>query len=280
MDDELVAVSMIHHFRSVLPELRVQPTMKRVRVVLAGEPVADTTAARLVWEPKRIVPSYAVPERDLTAELVAATEESSSVEHPVALGEGPPVLDPSSPFGVHTTPGQPLTVVAGSARAEGAAFRVDDPDLAGYVILDFAAFDWFEEDEPIVGHPRDPFSRIDIRRASRHVRFEIDGAALAESTRPQMLFESAFPMARYYLPREDVLVALAPGTSNTTCAYKGHATHYSAIVGGRQLANIAWSYENPLPDVIAITGLVCFYQEQLDLVVDGERVPRPRTPWS
>lgn len=274
-----MAVIMMQQWAALLPTLRMQPTMKRIRVRLGGVIVADTTAARLVWEPKRVVPSYAVPEQDLTADLTTTDTGFSVAERPVELGEGPPVLDPSSPFGAHTTPGSPLDVVTTSDRAAGAAFRAADPDLAGYVILDFAAFDWLEEDEPIIGHPRDPFSRIDIRRSSRHVRVEYEGTVLAESTRPQVLFESAFPMARYYLPLDDVLVDLRPGTWQTTCAYKGHATHYSITVAGRELANIAWSYQDPLSDAAQVKGHVCFYQERSDLVVDGERTARPRTPW-
>jgi len=274
-----MAVNLMRQFSSLLPELRVQPTTKRVRVLLDGMVVGDTTQARLVWEPKRVVPSYAVPERDLTAELVESQGPVSAAEHPVALGEVPAVLDPSTAFAAHTTSGQSLTVSTATGRAEGAAFRPDDPDLAGYVALDFAAFDWLEEDEPIVSHPRDPFSRIDIRRSSRHVRLEFGGVVLADSTRPQMLFETGFPMARYYLPREDVLVELTAGTVQTACAYKGHATHYSATLGDRQLPNIGWSYEDPLSDAAQVKGQVCFYQERLDLFVDDEPVTRPRTPW-
>ena len=275
-----MAVAMYRQLAALLPELRWQPTVKRVRVLLAGEVIADTVAARLVWEPKRVVPSYAVPERDITAELVPLGNAVVTVERPVPLGEGQLVLDPSTGFGVHTTPGEALTVLSRNAREDGAAFRAADPDLAGYVVLDFGAFDWWEEDEPIIGHPRDPFSRIDVRRSSRRIRLELHGVVLADSIRPQLLFESGFPMARYYLPREDVLVELTPGTLQTVCAYKGHAIHYSAVVGDRIVPNIAWSYENPLSDAGQVKSLVSFYQEQLDLSVDGEPVARPRTPWS
>jgi uncharacterized protein (DUF427 family) len=182
------------------------------------------------------------------------------------------------PFAVHTAGGGSLTIEAPSGS--GAGFRLEDPDLSGYVVLDFDAFDWLEEDEPIMGHARDPFHRIDVRRSSRPVRIEKDGEVLAESNRARLLFEAAFPMARYYLPKTDVRVELRPGTRQTTCAYKGHATHYHAVVGGEELRNIAWSYEKPLSDAIEVSGLVSFYQEHLDVVVDGERIERVRTPWS
>ncbi|MET0863482.1 MAG: DUF427 domain-containing protein [Nakamurella sp.] len=275
-----MAVSMNEQMMSVLPELRVQPTMKRIRVRLGDELIADTQDAVLIWEPKRVVASYAVPVADVVAALRPAADAEVPGGQEIRFGSGPPVLDPSQPFAIHTAAGRPLTIRTESAEREAAAFRPADPDLAGYVVLDFDAFQWWEEDDPIVGHPRDPFHRIDIRRSSRPVRLSHGDVVLAESTNSRMLFEGTFPMARYYLPRADVQVELLPGTANSTCAYKGHATHYSVLTGGEELSNIAWSYEDPLDDATAVKGLICFYQERLDLVVDGEPVDRVRTPWS
>lgn len=265
---------------SALPELRVQPTAKRIRVRLGEELIADTQDAVLIWEPRRIVPSYAVPVADLVAGLRAAPAAEVGEGQLAGFENTPPVLDPSQPFAIHTAPGRALTVHTEAADSEGAAFRLADDDLAGYVVLDFDAFHWWEEDEPIVGHPRDPFHRIDIRRSSRPVRLSHQGVVLAESANSKMLFEGAFPMARYYLPKADVRVELRPGTVDSTCAYKGHATHYSVLVDGEQLPDIAWSYEEPLDDATGVQGLVCFYQEKLDLMIDGEPVERVRTPWS
>lgn len=280
-DDDGMAVSMIQHMMSVLPQLRYQPSQKRVRVRLGGVDVADTTRPVLVWEPTRVVPSYAVPETDFTAHLRRASPGPAPEYRAVGFGPGgPPLLDPSVPFAVHTAGGEALTVATPSGAREAAAFRLADPDLAGYVELDFDAFEWWEEDEPIVGHARDPFHRIDVRRSSRTVRIEQAGEILAQSDRCHLLFEAAFPLARYYMPRDDVRVDLEPSAFRTTCAYKGHATHYSVQLGDRQLADIAWSYEDPLDDATAVRGLVSFYQERLDLFVDGEPVERVRTPWS
>jgi len=275
-----MAVQMLQHVMRVLPELRYQPTLKRLTVRLGPALVADTVQAMLVWEPKRVVPTYAVPQRDVSASLIPAADRSGDTVNPVALGNGPAVLDPSSGFGAHTTGGESLDVIAGSATAGNAAFRPDDPDLAGYLLLDFTAFDWWEEDEPIVSHPQDPFHRVDVRASSRLVRLEHHGVVLAESDRPHMLFEAAFPMARYYLPRQDIRVELLPSTLVTVCAYKGSATHYTAVVDGHELPDIAWSYEDPLLDATAVKGLISFYQERLDVFVDGRPVDRPRTPWS
>jgi uncharacterized protein (DUF427 family) len=276
-----MAVSMERQMWSALDQVRFQPTPKRVRVGAGDEVVSDTTRALLVWEPRRVVPSYAVPMADVAATLQAAGDAPAPDHEPLSFGpDWPTVLDPSIPFAVHTAPGDQLDVVSDDGTRPAAAFRLTDPDLGDHVVLDFEAFDWWEEDEPIVSHPRDPFHRIDVRRSSRPVRLGHDGHVLAESTRCRMLFEGAFPLVRYYMPRDDVRVELRESDHRTTCAYKGQATHYSATVGDRELDAIAWSYEDPLDDAMPVRSLVCFYQERLDLAVDGQAVERIRTPWS
>jgi len=198
-----------------LGSLRYEPIEKRIRAKNGDATVVDTTRALLVWEPKRVVPSYAVPAADIAGEVVPGGDGSAEPEQPPMLA-GRPVYDPSVPFAVHTAPGEPATV----AGAEG--FRPADPELDGYVVLDFKGFDaWYEEDERNLSHPRDPFHRIDIVHSSRHVRVEVDGETLAESSRPYLLFETSLP-ARYYLPPQDVRTKLlAPSDTSTACAYKG-----------------------------------------------------------
>jgi uncharacterized protein (DUF427 family) len=162
----------------------------------------------------------------------------------------------------------------------GAGFRLADPDLAGYIVLDFGAFDgWLEEDEPNVAHPRDPFHRIDVLPSSRHVRLELDGQVLAESSRPMLLFETMLPV-RHYLPREDVRAELVPSDTRTYCAYKGQASYWSVTVGGQAVPDIAWTYQQPLHDAAQVRDLTAFFDERVDVVVDGERRERPITPWS
>lgn len=271
---------------SQLEGLRYQPTPKRVRATIGSDAVVDTTQALLLWEPRRIVPAYAVPEGDITAALVPTPPgdgERAGMDAltPAARGGSFRVLSPGH-FRTHTTEGEELTVQAPAGEREAAAFRLADPDLAGYVELDFDAFDqWLEEDEPIVSHPRDPFHRIDVRRSSRSVVVERDGTVLAESTRPRLLFETNLPV-RTYLPREDVhLDRLVPSATRTACAYKGRTSSYWAVEReGRRPLDVAWSYEHPLPDAVEIAGLVAFFDERVDVVVDGERKERPTTPWS
>jgi uncharacterized protein (DUF427 family) len=174
------------------------------------------------------------------------------------------------PFARHSTPGDAFTLRTRDAELEAAAFRPADPDLAGLVLLDFPAFDtWYEEDEVIRGHPRDPYHRVDVRRSSRHVRVALDGQVLAETTRPSLVFETHLPV-RYYLPREDVRVELKPSDTRTICAYKGEASYWS--IPGHD--DLVWGYENPLPDAAELAGLVAFYDDKVELTVErGQLVP-------
>ena len=268
---------------SGLDELRYEPIGKRIRAILGGGTAVDSTRVVLVWEPRRVVPSYAVPAGDIRGELALAAAAAGGAEEDGAQMpalSSRPVLTPADPFAAHTADGQVVDVRALGQDRPGAGFRLADQALAGYVVLDFRAFDgWFEEDEPNVAHPRDPFHRIDVLASSRHVRLELDGQVLAESSRPVLLFETMLPV-RYYLPREDIRAELSPSSTQTYCAYKGQASYWSATVGGRVVPDIAWSYREPLHDAAQVRGLTAFFDERVDVVVDGERHERPITPWS
>jgi uncharacterized protein (DUF427 family) len=305
----------------LMPQLRFEPTAKRVRANYHGTPVVDTWRAVLLWEPQRVTPVYAVPEEDLLVPLGPA-ESIEAQAFPFALGKGGPMrLDPRTGFRHHTAEGTELTVhvprsdlpgsdLPGSAQPgsgqpgfglpgsgesgpdesgpdelrrdsalEGAAFRLADPSLADYVVLSFAAFDWLEDEEPILGHPRDPFHRVDVRLSSQHRRNDLAGVELANTRQAQLLYETMLPV-RAYVPREDVrLDVLVPSRTRTICPYKGIATYWSLpdTPGG---TDIAWSYEEPLPECSLVAGLLCFFEERLDATVDGVLQPRPITPWS
>jgi uncharacterized protein (DUF427 family) len=248
--------------RRQLGELRHEPTAKWVRALVGGHTVADSTRPVLVWEPRRFVPSYAVPLEDLRGELVPVAAEGS---------DGHLLLHPGIPFSRHSTPGESFTIRTPERDLGSAAFRPADPDLADLVVLDFAAFDtWYEEDEVIRGHPRDPYHRVDVRRSSRHVRIELDGQVLADSHRPTLVFETNL-RTRYYLPREDVKVELEPSDTTTICAYKGEASYWS--VAGHD--DLVWGYEHPLPDAAGLAGLVAFYDEKVEVTVDDAATATP-----
>lgn len=152
----------------------------------------------------------------------------------------------------------------------------------GLVRLEWDAVDaWFEEDEQIFGHPRSPYHRVDALRSSRRVRVELDGVVLGESSSPVLLFETALP-TRYYLSRTDVdMGVLEHSDTATLCPYKGRTSDYWSVrTPGGCYSDLAWSYAFPLPAVAAIAGLVAFYNEKVDLVVDGEARERPVTPFS
>jgi uncharacterized protein (DUF427 family) len=261
-----------------LETLRYEPTQKRIRATLGDRTVVDSTRALLVWEPKRVVPSYATPLDDVDATIAPAPTDTpardpDAITAPV-LGDRP-VLDPSIPFDVHSTEGERLTLRADGREA--AAFRPSDRALHDHVILDFEGFDaWYEEDERNFAHPRDPFHRIDIVHSSRHVRVEVDGTTLAESRRPCLLFEPPLPV-RYYLHPDDVRTdLLRPSDTRSACAYKGHAAYYSAPGAD----DVAWTYREPLREASEVTNYIAFFNERADIVVDGERLERPITPWS
>jgi uncharacterized protein (DUF427 family) len=147
----------------------------------------------------------------------------------------------------------------------------------GLVEIDFDAPDqWLEEDEELVGHARDPFKRIDTRRTSRHIRVSIAGEVVAETRRGVALFETHLP-TRWYIPPEDVIAELVENTGHrTTCAYKGHATHFDVAGEGA----VAWTYREPLNDAMPVKGMIAFYNERVDIEVDGELEERPSTQWS
>jgi len=135
---------------------------------------------------------------------------------------------------------------------------------------------WFEEATEVFVHARDPASRVDAIPSERHVRVELDGTLLAESRRPTALFETGLP-TRWYLPAEDVRFdVLTPSDTATRCPYKGQARFWSA----QGHADVAWSYPEPIPECPRIAGLVCFFNEHVDLTLDGEPQKRPFTPWS
>ena len=241
--------------------VRVEQAHKRVRAYLDGRLVADTLRPLLVWEVP-YYPTYYVPLTDVRADLAP----NGTDEHSPSRGEG-----------------TGYDVACGGLRADGAALRYLDsplPDLKDAVRLDFARFDWFEEDEPIFVHPRDPYSRVDILGSSRNVRVEIDGVTVADSSSPRILFETGLP-ARYYLPLPDVRMdLLTPSDTHTSCPYKGTADYWHVDVDGTEHRDIVWIYRTPLPESQKIAGLACFYNEKVDIYLDGVRQDRPHSPFS
>jgi uncharacterized protein (DUF427 family) len=242
--------------------IRLEPGAKRVRAFLGGEVVADTVRAMLVWEVP-YYPTYYFP----AADVRAALQPDGETVHSPSRGDG-----------------RTFTVRAGGREAPGAALRYENSpigELRDLVRLDWHAMDaWFEEDEEVFTHPRDPYTRVDILASSRHVRVEVDGETVAESSSPRLLFETGLPV-RYYLPKTHVrLDLLTPTETVTHCPYKGRAEWWSVRTPNAVREDLAWSYPTPLPESQKIAGLVAFYNEKVDIYVDGVRQDRPRTKFS
>lgn len=242
--------------------LRIEPSHKRVRTYLAGQLVADTLHPVLVWEGPHY-PVYYLPAADIRAELVPA----GRTQHSPTRGEA-----------------EILDVKVASATAPGAALRYPESPLAelrGLVRLDWNAMsEWLEEDEPVYTHPRDPYTRVDILAGSRHIRVEVDGVTVADSRQPRILFETGLP-PRYYVPLTDVRMnLLRPSATQTHCPYKGAASYWSVQAGERLHTDIVWIYRTPLPESQKVAGLACFYDEKVDVYLDGELQPRPKTHFS
>ena len=154
------------------------------------------------------------------------------------------------------------------------------PPLAGLIAFRWDALEeWFEEDEPAIVHARDPYHRVDVLETSRGVRIILDQDLLAETDRGRVIFETALP-PRWYLPREDVRAELIESETQTGCAYKGFASYYSLRLRDRIEQDIAWVYETPRSEVSSIAGMIAFFNERVDIELDGERQDRPLTPWS
>jgi uncharacterized protein (DUF427 family) len=231
---------------------RIETGAKRVRAYFGGAVVADTVEPVLVWEVP-YYPAYYLPAKDVRTDLL---EPAGPARHSERLGEG-----------------TSYTLRVGDKEATGAALRyLDSPveELRDLVRLDWNAMDaWFEEDEEVFVHPRSPYARVDVLASSRHVRVEVDGVTAAESAHPTLLFETGLPV-RYYLPKTHVRMDLLTPTATVThCPYKGQAEYWSVTVDGTEHPDLAWSYRTPLPESQKVAGLIAFYDDKVEVYVDG-----------
>ncbi|QIN81307.1 DUF427 domain-containing protein [Rubrobacter tropicus] len=245
--------------------LYLEDSPRRVRVVFAGETVADSRSVKLLHE-KNHLPVYYFPEEDVRRDLL---EETDHTTHCPFKGDA-----------------SYWSVKVGDRVAENAVWGYPEPldsapPLKGLVAFYWKAMDaWFEEEEEVFVHPRDPYHRVDVLESSRRVKVSVSGEVLAETDRPKVLFETGLP-PRYYIPPEDVRrEALRPSEKETRCPYKGVASYYSVEAGGELLEDIVWYYPEPIPAVAGIVDHLCFFNEKVDLEVDGERQKKPRTQWS
>jgi uncharacterized protein (DUF427 family) len=238
---------------------------RRVRAQFNGETVVDARHAKLMHE-HGLLPVLYFPADEVRTDLFRPSEKRTKC----------PWKGEASYWSVD---------VAGQT-AENAVWEYRDPiagapPIKGYFAFYWDKMDrWLEEDEEAIGHIRDPYHRVDVLDSSRHVKVSLDGVVLAETDRPKALFETGLPV-RWYIPPEDVrLDLLTPSDKHTICAYKGHADYMSVEVDGAVKKDMVWTYAEPRLEAERIRGHLSFYNERVDVEVDGEPQERPASPFS
>ena len=236
-------------------QIALVPIAKRLRVVINGRTVAESLRASLLLERGKR-PTYYFPREDVRADLLEPGSERSA----------------SARIGEATS----WSLRAGGRRVENALWSYEAPKPEIAAIRGLLAFDpanvdhWYEEDEEVFGHPRDPYHRVDVRASDRRVRVTFAGETIAETRRALFLFETGHA-PRYYIPPQDVRFALLePTITRTTCPYKGTASYWSLRVGSEAVRDAVWSYQDPLPDCPRIKGYLAFYPDKVEIEVEGE----------
>ena len=259
--------------------MRTEPIDKRVRGLVGDTVVVDTLRPLLFWEDDFPVPNYAFLPADVRTDLLVPTQAD------VTRTEPSPRFDF---FAAQGPVAQLYDLVVGDRTLANAAWQRDDPALADRIVFSWrpGLLDrWLEESEEVGGHPRDPHKRVEALASDRHVVVSLGdpasgGVVLAETRRPVLLFETGLP-TRFYVPEEDVSAeALEPGRAHSFCPYKGTADRYWSVRGRPDATDIAWSYSAPFPAVGKIAGRVAFYNEVVDVTVDGVMLERPDSPFA
>ncbi|UQX87738.1 DUF427 domain-containing protein [Jatrophihabitans telluris] len=247
----------------LVPTNHIEPVPRRIRATVGGRTVLDTTGARYVWEWPPF-PQYYIPLADVAAEFLLDENHPQQLSRGTAHRHALKVGDDVRP---------------GAARVYGSDALAG---LADTVRFEWSALDaWYEEDEQVFVHPRDPYTRVDAVRSTRAVRVEVEGTVVAESSSPVMVFETGLP-TRYYLNRTDVDFGhLEPTQTQTACPYKGTTSGYWSVRTRAGLRpDLAWAYDFPTRQLLPIAGLVAFYNEKVDIYLDDVLLDRPQTHFS
>jgi uncharacterized protein (DUF427 family) len=249
--------------QAITPVDHIEPVPRRIRAELGGRVVLDTTRALYLWE-WPFYPQFQIPADDVDPDALVDEGRTHELKRGRVTSVG---------------------LRAGGVTREAAGRRyLESPvaPLIDTIRFDWDALDgWFEEDEPVFVHPRSPYVRVDALRSSRRVRVERDGVLLAESAAPVIVFETGLP-PRYYLDRSAVDFShLRPSETQTACPYKGRTTGYWSVeINDAVHRDLAWSYDFPTRQLLPIAGLVAFYDEHVDVSIDGVPQPRPQTHFS
>ena len=249
--------------------MRTETLDKRVRAFVGDTAVVDSRAPMLFFEDRFPVPGYAFADHDVRTDLLRPTDDPPPEKPFFYLPKGPV----AQWYDLHVN----------GRVVRHAAWRRDDPAIADSLVLSWqpGVLDrWMEEEEVVIEHPRDPHKRVEAIASSRHVEISLDGVVLADSRRPVLLFETNLP-TRYYVPRSDVRFdALEPSSNRSRCPYKGATDEYWSVRDNPDAQNVAWSYASPFPAVGKVAGMVAFYNELVDITVDGVPQQRPITVFS
>ncbi len=247
------------------PDLYTEPSPRWVRAELNGTYIVDSKQALLLWD-ARGIPKYYFPREDVRMDLLQDSDKVAKY----------PVIGKTIHW--HLKVGDQLVEDAVRAHPEP---QEEFSHLSEYVHISWSAMDaWYEEEERIYVHPRDPYVRVDALPSSRHIKIEVEGLEVAESDEPTLLFETGLP-TRFYLPPEDVRMdMLEPSEHHTGCPYKGEASYYHVHLPDHVHEDFVWFYPDPVPAVDKIEGLICFYNEKVDIYLDGELQERPESPFS
>lgn len=230
-----------------------EPWPRRMRALVGDETVLDSRRGVQLWETGRFSRFY-YPLDDVRSDFLVPSARPRQ--------EGKP-----QKWGLRIADREISDCVTASPLTD------DGELLPGMVSLRYHAMDgWFEEDDPIYAHPRDPYHRVDVRLSSRHVVVRHEGEVVGESHRPKLLFETNNPI-RYYLPFVDVRADLLTRSETVSpCPYKGEGQHWHVTTAAGTVEDAAWSLPHPLPEGLAAAQHICFYPEKVDVEVDGERV--------
>ncbi len=254
---------MVDHPEALVPAGHIEPAPRRIRAVLGGKVVVDTTQAIYVWE-WPYYPQYYVPLDDVVEGALVDENHEERLDLGSARRHG-------LRGGELYRPGAARLYADGSAEG-----------LTNRVRFEWGALDaWFEEDEEVFVHPRSPYSRVDALRSTRRVRISLQDVVLAESSSPIMVFETGLP-TRYYVNRTEVdFDHLIPTDTVTSCPYKGTTSGYWSVRANQTTyPDLAWTYAFPTRQLMPIAGLVAFYNEKVDITIEGVPVPRPSTHFS
>ncbi|MDQ3476452.1 MAG: DUF427 domain-containing protein, partial [Actinomycetota bacterium] len=227
----------------------------RIRGVLGGQTVVDTRHGKLLHE-SAMLPQWYLPLADIRADLLV---ESSTTTHCPFKGDA-----------------SYYSLEVGDRIVEDAIWTYRDPLAAASWLQGLAGFyfdrldTWYQEDDEVFGHPRDPFHRVDTHHTSQHVVVRAGGQTVADSTAPIALFETGLGV-RYYMPQADVRSEfLGPSETTSVCPYKGTAGYRNLTVGAQTIADAAWGYAVPFAEAAEIAGYLSFDGTGIDIEVTDD----------